>query len=94
MPNARFKEEGTTSFVYSRYDPYGRYVFQFSPFDWFEGSLFTLILILSAILTLKEQVLEVKVKKIRAFPLKLDSLKRENVMDLVLVFVIIYRTLQ
>ena len=40
MPNARFKEEGTTSFVYSRYDPYGKYVFQFSPFDWFEGSLF------------------------------------------------------
>ena len=28
MPNARFKEEGTTSFVYSRYDPYGKYVFQ------------------------------------------------------------------
>ena len=40
MPNARFKVEGTTSFVYSRFEPYGKYVFQFSPFDWFEGSLF------------------------------------------------------
>ena len=58
------------------------------------GRFFTLILILSAILTLKEQVLEVKVKKIRAFPLKLDSLKRENVMDLVLVFVITCQTSQ
>ena len=40
VPNARTSKEGTVSFHYSRYDPYGRYVFNFSPYDWFEGALF------------------------------------------------------
>ena len=30
MPNARFNNEGKVSFNYSRFDPYGKYVFKFS----------------------------------------------------------------
>lgn len=40
IPNARTPKEGTVTFHYSRYDPYGRYVFTLSPYDWFEGALF------------------------------------------------------